>query len=70
MTIRDGDIISQTPNPPSDTTQTPTTAGPIISTTPSTPTCDKNSTESDILEVLDYPVPRFSDGEWISGMGA
>ena len=24
---------------------------------------------SDILEVLDYPVPRFSDGEWISGMG-
>ena len=68
MTIRDGDI-------PSTTTSTPTTTPPssppstTTSTPPSTPACDKNSTESDILEVLDYPFPRFSNGEWISGMG-
>ena len=42
---------------------------PRPSTTPSpVPICDKNSDESDILEILDYPVARFSDGDWISGM--
>ena len=59
---------------PSTTTSTTTTTTP--STTPSTAprttprTCTEDSTESDFLKVLDYhPVARFSDGEWISGMG-
>ena len=62
---------------PSTTTSTTTSTTPSTTprTTPSTKpstiprTCTKDSTESDILEVLDYPVARFSVGEWISGMG-
>ena len=54
------------PTPPAPRT-TSTTTSTTSSTTPRT--CTKDSTESDILEVLDYPVARFSDAEWISGMG-
>ena len=60
------EITTQPTKSTIDFSETSTTT----STTTSTKICAKNSTESDILEVLDYLVPRFSDGEWISGMGS
>ena len=67
------EITTQPTKSTTDLSETSTTTSTATSTTTSTTTstkiCAKNSTESYILEVLDYPVPRFSDGEWISGMG-
>ena len=60
---------NSTKNSTTNSTTTSTANSTTTSTTNSTKICAKNITESDILEVLDYPVPRFSDGEWISGMG-
>ena len=63
------EITTQPPQPTKSTTTDLSETSTTNSTTTSIKICGKNSTESDILEVLDYPVPRFSDGEWISGMG-
>ena len=63
------EITTQPPQPTKSTTTDLSETSTTNSTTNSTKICAENITESDILEVLDCPVPRFSDGEWISGMG-
>jgi hypothetical protein len=48
-----------------------TTTSTTISTTTSTASVDSRKKElnctTEYSDILDYPVPRFSDGEWISG---
>ena len=52
-------------------TTTSTTTSTTISTTTSTASVDSRKKElncaTEYIDILDYPVPRFSDGEWISG---
>ena len=57
-------------------TKVPEPARLILSTTTSTTTSttsvDSRKKEQNCttdIDILDYPVPRFSDGEWISGKG-
>ena len=52
-------------------TTTSTRISTTISTTTSTKSVDSRKKElnctTGYIDILDYPVPRFSDGEWISG---
>ena len=50
-------------------TKVPEPARLILSTTTSVDSRKKEQNCRTDIDILDYPVPRFSDGEWISGKG-